>query len=358
MAALSKPASERSARLILMLGVPLLAGAVLVVLYALGGRYVATDDAYIQVARQTVSSDIAGRVVEVAVHDNQSVKAGQLLLRIDDRPLQIALEEALAQLESAKLKLAAEKALYAERQAEFRQAVDHLDYQKRDLDRKKRLREFGIATDADYELAQQAYTESREKIAAAQQQIEEVRASLGGDSSRAVEDHPSVKEAQAAVDRARLNLSYTRVTAVEDGIATKVEQLQAGDYVAIGQPLFTMISASRAWVEANFKETDIAHMRPGQKATLNIDGYPEHALTAHVQSLSPGTGSAFSLLPPENATGNWVKVVQRLPVRLSFDDVPKEIALQAGMSVDVEVDTGYRRPLAKTLGLAKSENGK
>ena len=159
-----------------------------------------------------------------------------------------------------------------------------------------------------------------------------------------------VQHAQAALDRAELNLSYTVVRAPEEGIVTKVDQLQPGDWVqgvdtgAAPTSLFYLVSTKRVWVTANFKETELTHMRPGQPATVEIDTYPDVVFPAKVQSLSPGTGLTFSLLPAENATGNWVKVVQRLPVRFSVEKFSPDAPLHAGLSTTVEVDTGYRRP--------------
>src|SRR6516162_10067764 len=153
-----------------------------------------------------------------------------------------------------------------------------------------------------------------------------------------------VQHAQAALDRAELNLSYAVIKAPENGIVTKVEQLQVGDYVTASTPLFSLMSTDRVWVEANFKETELTHMRAGQAATVEVDTYPDVVFPAKVESLSPGTGLTFSLLPAENATGNWVKVVQRLPVRLTLDQFTPDAPLHAGLSATVEVDTGYRRP--------------
>ena len=158
--------------------------------------------------------------------------------------------------------------------------------------------------------------------------------------------HPLVLQAKAALDRARLNLSYTVITAPTDGIVTKVEQLQVGDYIGAASPVFALVSNQDVWIEANFKEVQLARMHAGQTASVKIDRFPEKRFSAVVTSLSPGTGSQFSLLPPENATGNWVKVVQRVPVRLQLDDAALDgVALHAGLSVDVTVDTEHRRQL-------------
>jgi membrane fusion protein (multidrug efflux system) len=179
-------------------------------------------------------------------------------------------------------------------------------------------------------------------VASAQSDLANTVAQLGGNPNIAVDQHPDVQDAQAALDKAELDLSYTDVKASEPGIVTKVDQLQVGSYVTASTPVFSMIS-KRVWVEANFKETELTHMRAGQQATVEIDTYPGVVFHGTVQSLSPGTGLTFSLLPPENATGNWVKVVQRLPVRIALED-PRDRALHAGLSATVEVDTQYRRP--------------
>jgi len=339
-------------RLPLMVGVPILAVTVIAAVYVSGGSKVDTDDAYVQAARVAISGDVAGRVVEIDVHDNQLVKAGQVLFKLDDRPYRIAVADAEAQLAAARLKIEAEKAVYKQRQADYQVVRDTLDYQTREYQRQQRLLGPGIASQAQYDQAFHAYQVARQQVAATQQQMASVLADLSGDAEIAPELHPQVQQAQAALDRARLNLSYTVVAAPDDGMVTKVEQLQVGDYITTGQPLFALISTTRVWVEANFKETELTHMRPGQEAVINIDTYPDRDFHARVDSLSPGTGSAFSLLPPENATGNWVKVVQRLPVRLQLDSLPENTPLHAGMSADVEVDTRFHRSLFGLFGSA------
>ena len=208
-----------------------------------------------------------------------------------------------------------------------------------------------FAADDDPEM-QRAYENARAQLASKQQDMANALASIGGDPDLPIDQHPMVQHAQAALDRAELNLSYTVVRAPENGIVTKVDQLQVGDYVKAGTPLFSLMSTDRVWVEANFKETELTHMRPGQDATVEVDTYPDATFPAKIESLSPGTGLTFSLLPAENATGNWVKVVQRLPVRLSLERRDPNAPLHAGLSATVEVDTGYRRPwLDRVQGL-------
>jgi membrane fusion protein (multidrug efflux system) len=350
------PRRRRPLRQRLRLPLMLLAPLVLLIgggyFYLIGGRWVSTDDAYVQAARVAISTDVAGRVAAIAVHDNEPVKAGQLLFRLTSDRFAIAIEQAQAQLDAARLQIRSLQATYRQRQADLAAAKDTLAYQERELARQKRLLASGIASQAQYDQAVHAADSARQAVAAAEQQIASVLASLGGDADIPVDRHPTVMQAQAELDRADLNMSYTVVRAPEDGIVTKVEQLQVGDYVNAATPLFSLTSTRRVWVEANFKETDLTWMRPGQEATVTLDTYPDRPLKARVASLSPGTGSSFSLLPPENATGNWVKVVQRLPVRLTIENAGPDTPLHAGLSANVDVDTGHERHLLTVLRAA------
>jgi membrane fusion protein (multidrug efflux system) len=331
-------------RLFFMVVVPLLLGAAGVAYYMTTGRYISTDDAFVQAARVQVSADISARVVEIPVHDNQHVHKGDLLFRLNDASYAIDVRAAEAALAQARLQIKATKESYRQRLAGLKAAQDDLAYQQREYQRQTRLAAAGISSQAQLDKTWQALQEAQQAVAEQQQGADVVRANLGGDPDIAVDDHPSVRAAIAALDRAKLYLSYTRITAPIDGVVTKVEQLQIGDFVTASMPMFSLVSSTDVWVEANFKETELTHMRVGQPVTIAVDTYPGRTLTGKVESLSPGTGSSFALLPPENATGNWVKVVQRLPVRISIDDPTAEF-LGAGMSVDATVDTGYRRSL-------------
>jgi membrane fusion protein (multidrug efflux system) len=341
---ITRPARPLRQRLRLPL---MLAGPIVVLLaaswwYLTSGRYVSTDDAYVQAARTMVSADISGRVVAVAVHDNERVAKGQLLFQIDDRPYRIAVDEAKAMLAAAKLQVEALKATYHLKLADAKGAQDTLEYQQREYDRQRQLAASGVAARSTFDQVQNALQVARQKVASTQSDVANALAQLGGNADLPPERHPSVQRAQAALDKAELDLSYTLIKAAEPGIVTKVDQLQVGSYVTASTPVFSMVS-KRVWIEANFKETELTNMHPGQTATVEIDTYPGVVFNATVESMSPGTGLTFSLLPPENATGNWVKVVQRLPVRLSLDD-PKSRLLHAGLSATVDVDTQYRRP--------------
>jgi membrane fusion protein (multidrug efflux system) len=332
-------------RLPLMLFAPIVVAAVAAYFYLVGGRYESTDDAYVQAARIAISANVAGRVAELDVHENQVVHKGDVLYRLDDAPFRIAVEEAAAQLAAARLQVESLKANYRQRQAELASAEDTLAFQQRELDRQQKLLGSGIASQVQVDRISHARDEARTQIAGAQQQIGAVVANLGGNPNIAPDRHPAVQQARARLDRARLDLSYTTIVAPADGVVTRVDQLQVGSYIAASAPVFALVSTGDIWVEANFKEDQLTHMRVGQVATVKVDSYPGRSFAGTVVSLSPGTGSQFSVLPPENATGNWVKVVQRLPVRVRLDGVDPAYPLHAGLSADVGVDTQYRRHL-------------
>ncbi len=339
---------SRRARLrwILMIGGVAVAVIGVLCYYLLTGRYVSTDDSSVQAAQTSISANVSGRVVELDVHDNQQVPRGEILFRIDDRPFRIAVEDAQAKLEAARMQIGAAKATYRQQLASLGSARVTLAYQQHEFDRQQHLLQSGISSRAQFEQTQHARDLASSQLNSAQQQVGSVLALLGGNPDLPVDRHPVVQEAQAALDKANLDLSYTVIRAPDSGVVAKVEQLQVGDYITAATPVFSLISSQDVWVEANFKEDELTYMRPGQSAEVRIDAYPGRSFKATVASLSPGTGAQFSLLPPENATGNWVKVVQRVPVRLHLDDPNLDgVVLHAGLSVDVKVDTGHRRHL-------------
>jgi membrane fusion protein (multidrug efflux system) len=312
--------------------------------YFTGGRYQSTDDAYAQAATVSISSNVAGRVSEIEVRDNELVHRGATLFKLDDAPFHIAVSDAAAHLADTRLQIESLKSTYRQRQVELQAARDTQAYAQQQFDRQTRLLTSGIASQAQFDQAAHALDAARQQVANVQQQIGVALANLGGDPNIAPERHPLVAQAQAALDRAQLNLSYTVISAPTDGVVAKVEQLQVGDTIAASAPVFALVSTGDVWIEANFKEVQLARMRPGQVATVKIDRYPGRTFSAKVSSVSPSTGSQFSLLPPENATGNWVKVVQRVPVRLQLSQSDAGFALQAGLSADVTVDTHTSGP--------------
>jgi membrane fusion protein (multidrug efflux system) len=315
--------------------------------YLASGRYVSTDDSSIRAAQATISANVPGRVVELDVRDNQSVHRGDVLFRIDDRAYRIAVEEAQAKLASARMEIGAAKATYRHQLADLAAARDTLAYQQHEYQRQQRLLQSGISSRAQFEQVQHAVELAQSSLNSAQQTAGSVLAMLGGNPDLPLDEHPVVMQAQAALDRANLDLSYTVIRAPDDGVVDRVEQLQVGDYINAATPVFGLVSSGDIWVEANFKEDELTYMRVGQTAEVSIDAYPGHRFKAQVASLSPGTGAQFSLLPPENATGNWVKVVQRVPVRLQLDRAQfgDAFPLQAGLSAEVTVDTQHHRSL-------------
>jgi membrane fusion protein (multidrug efflux system) len=325
--------------------VPLMAGGAVVivliagVLYFLSGRSESTNDAYVNAARVAISTNVPGRVIELNVHDNQRVRRGDILFRLDDRPLQLAVNQARAKLSNTRLQIESMKALYGQRQSELRSAQETLAYEENETQRQKRLLASGISSQSQVDRAVHARDSAQQAVGAAQQQIASVVANLGGNPSIDPTQHPAVQQAQAELDRALLDLSYTTIAAPDDGVVTQVERLQVGDYVNAATPVFALVATHDLWVEANFKEVQLAKMRAGQPVTVKIDAYGDKVFKGHVASFSPGTGAQFSVLPAQNATGNWVKVVQRLAVRIEIDDADRAHPLYAGLSATVKVDT-------------------
>jgi membrane fusion protein, multidrug efflux system len=341
--AASRSRAQRLRRPLLIFGpIVLIIGALLFYLH--GGRYQSTDNAYVQSGRVSVSATVPGRVIEVDVRENQTVTKGQVLFRLDPAPFQAAVDEAAAQLAAARLDVEGLRANYAQGQSQLAAAQDRVKFAQRELARQKDLLAEGISSQAQYDQAALNAQQARQAIETTNQQNAGVLANLAGRPDLPAAQQPNVQRAQAALDRARLNLKYTVVRAMQDGVVTKVTQLQVGNYVNAAQPVFSLVSQN-IWIEANFKEDQLDHMRLGQPVTIKIDAFPSTRLTGHLTSFSPGTGNSFAVLPAENATGNWVKVVQRLPVEITLDRVPADVPLHAGLSATATVDTGYRRHL-------------
>ncbi len=335
---------RRMLRYPLLIGVPILVIVGGVFFYLSGGRYQSTDDAYIQSARVDVSANVPGRVIELDVHENQKVKAGEVLFRLDAAPIDTAAAQAAADLSAARQALTGQGATYQQRTVELQAAQVTLAYQIKELARQKAMTGSGVSSQAQLDAQAQQVAVAKANVAAAQEAQANALSALGGKPNGPASDNPAVRQAQAALDRAKLNQGYTVIRAPQDGTVTKVEQLQVGDYINAAQPVFSLV-APRVWVEANFKEDQLTYMRPGQPASFKVDAYPKTTFHGRVESLSPGTGSSFALLPAENATGNWVKVVQRLPVRISIDNPPEDLPLHAGLSVNAKVDTAHKRHL-------------
>ncbi|MGQ9368684.1 HlyD family secretion protein [Azospirillum sp. ST 5-10] len=311
-----------------------------------GGRYVSTDNAYVQQDIVSLAPDVSGRILEVAAAENERVQAGQVLFRIDPEPFRIALAQAEAVLASARLQVEQRRAAYAQSQAELRAAEHDLEYRQHEYDRQARLSKNGYAAQSTMEEARNDLQTAQQTLAKARQGVTSALAALGGDPDIPTDRHPLVLEALAGRDKARLDLAHTEVRAPADGVVSQTSRLNVGQFMATGTPALSLVKSATTYVEANYKETDLTHMAPGQEVEVELDTYPGHALRARVASIGAGTGSEFSLLPAQNATGNWVKVVQRVPVRVRLSDAPPPgVTLRAGLSATVVVDTEHRRGL-------------
>jgi membrane fusion protein, multidrug efflux system len=344
-------------RIVLMLIVPLafaLAGGYF---WVTGGRYVSTDNAYLQQDKAMLAPDVAGRIVEVAVRENDTVHQGDLLFRIDPEPSRLALQQAEAAIASARLNIEQMRAAYLDAMAEQRASEENLDFQSRELDRQKTLLSGGYAAQAKYDQVRHDFQAAEQRLAQARQGVESAKAALGGNPDILTDNHPQVMEAIAKRDQAKRDLDHTDVVAPADGIVSQTDRLLIGQYMPVGTPALALVETGRTWIEANFKETDLTHMHIGQTATFELDTYPGRELHATVESIGAGTGSEFSLLPPQNATGNWVKVVQRVPVRLAIEKPPSDVPLRTGLSANIEVDTGYTRGLPSPIRTALAWTG-
>ena len=321
-------------------------------LYLTSGRFVSTDNAYVQADHATIAPQISGRVVEVLVHDNQPVKAGDVLFRIDSQPLEIAMTRMQAQMETVRSLLDAGRAGYRSAQADLTSADEALRVNERQFERMKEMRAKGLVAQKDVDDAANNYANARGKRDSDVAALSKAEGVLGGLPKTKNEDLAGFKLAQAQYEQAKLDLDHATVRAPIDGVIGKVT-LQPGDFLATGQAAMPLVATKTLWVDANFKETDLTHVGAGQPATIEVDTYPGRKWNAHVASISPASGSEFSLLPAQNATGNWVKIVQRIPVRVTIDDPGEGPTLRAGMSAIVEIDTGKQNSLLGRLQGAK-----
>jgi membrane fusion protein (multidrug efflux system) len=338
--------TTRLLRRVFMFGGVLLLAAICLGTWYTGGRIVSIDDSYVQAAKLAVSTDVSGTVAEIAVHDHQVVKPGDLLFRLDPLQRQIALDSARAALAQTALTLEAMKRDYQRMLRDTDARAAQVQADQASYDRYASLIHGGGVTRADYD-------DARFKLAVDQQMVESLKvqaqvqlARLGGDAGADVKSMPAYRQEAADVAEAQRQLDHTIVRAPFGGVVTQVESLQPGQYLPAGTAAFGLVSNQDIWVEANPKETDLTWVREGNPVIVSVDTYPGRTWHGTVESLAPNSGAEFSILPAQNSSGNWVKVVQRIPLRVKLDQPSADSPLRSGMSVIVDIDTGHHRTLA------------
>ena len=340
-----------------LIGVPALVVVGALVFWLQGGRYATTENAFIKADIAQIASEVVGRIVEVRVREHAVVAAGDVMVRLDPEPYRLALAKAEAESDSARAAVEQLKVSLRETQAEAKETENRVGFLQTQAKRQRDLQDRGVSAISRVEQADSDEQQARDRLAMLQTRIARVVAALGGDPNQPTDRYAAVREKQALRDRAALDLSFTEIKAPQAGTVVNFK-LQLGEQVKAQTPLFSLVAASRPWLEANFKETDLTYVTVGQKATVVLDMYPDVTWDAEVESISPATGAEFAILPPQNASGNWVKVVQRLPVRLRLIDRPGAPPLRAGMTAYVSIDTGRARSLSGIFGSAPAAAAK
>ena len=346
---------RRYRRPLLLVVLPMVALIGGITFYLEGGRYVTTDDAYVGAQKVLITPDVAGKIVEVTVKEGQRVQPGDELFQIDPVPFRLAVAQAQAKLADATTShanLVANVKLYG-------QTIDLVNagiaLKQRDVERKTSLVQSRAGSQLDLDNSTAALVTAQAQLQLIKQQQSTALNQLLGDPELPLEKFPAYAQAKAALDDSERNLRLSTVRAPMSGTATQVDNIQLGRFVAAGTPVFSVIDTTQPWVDANPKESDFTYVAVGQTVTLDVDAFPDHQFKGRVSSLSPGTGAQFAVLPPQNATGNFVKVVQRVPLRITLDETDPMIKrLKAGMSVNVAIDTHHRRSLAGLFGFGRA----
>jgi len=342
------PARTRRSRwrLPLLVAGPVTAIVLALAVYFMGGRYVSEENSYIGANTIAIAPQVSGVVTEITASQNQQVDAGQPLFKIDPEPYQIALDGAKAQLGITHDQIAAQMETYKSHQQQVQQAQASLTYIQQELQRAQQLVSRGAATQAQLDAATRDQQVASRALASAQSEAAAALAQIGGDGDKPIEQRPQYIAIEAKLRDAERNLRLTQVSAPFAGVVTNVNAIDIGAYLAAGQQAMSMVAVQNAWADSNLRETDLTHVRPGDPATVEVDTYPDHPFRAHVQTINPATGAVFALIPPQNASGNWVKVVQRVPIRVTIDHQDGDPVLRNGLSCTVTIDTGNRRTLS------------
>jgi membrane fusion protein (multidrug efflux system) len=332
-------------RLILLVIVPLLALAAGLALYLAGGRIVSTDNAYVGAQKVLVTPDVSGKIAAVRVKEGERVAAGDVLFDIDPTPFRLALAQAQSKLDSVRTDFNNMKSNLKSLDKLVELAQQNVALKQKDVERKTALLARSSGSQADLDNSMSATVSAQLQAQLAVQQQGSTLNALLGNRDLPIEQYPPYQQAQAVLDQAERDLNHTTLKAPISGTATQVDNIQLGRFVTAGTPILSVIDDGAPWVDANPKETDLTNVRVGQKVEIDVDAFPDHSFSGTVSSISPGTGAQFAILPPQNAVGNWVKVVQRVPVRVALDPGQDVALLRAGMSVTVAIDTGARRSL-------------
>ena len=335
--------ANKRLRMLLLIVLPLIALIGGGVFYLMGGRYISTDNAYVGAQKVLITPDISGKIIQIAVVEGQHVKPGDVLFTLDAEPYHLALRQAQAKLDAARSDYDKLRTNLKSLQKLADLAAKNVDLKHNDVDRKTKLVASQAGSRADVDTAQSALVTAQLQAQFTAQQRDSTLNQLLGNPDLPLGEFTEYAQAKAMRDDAQRNLDHTVVRAPISGTATQVDNIQLGRFMPAGTPVLSVIDDQAPWVDANPKETDITYLRVGQKAALEVDSFPDHVFKGRVVAVSPGTGAQFSILPPQNATGNWVKVVQRVPVRIAFDKDEDTQLLRAGMSVYVDIDTGHSR---------------
>src|ERR1700692_4860411 len=344
---------RRYRRLLLLVVLPLVAVIAGLAFYLNGGRYVTTDDAYVGAQKILITPDISGKIINVAVKEGQQVSPGDTMFQIDPVPFQFAVAQARARLDDAR----SSHDNFVDNVKLYDQTIEIVNagiaLKQRDVDRKTTLAKSSFGSQLDLDNSATALVTAQAQLQLVRQQRSTALNQLLGNPELPLDEFPAYAQAKAALDDAQRNLDLTTVRAPMAGVATQVEQIQLGRFSMAGGPAFSILDIANPWVDANPKEADFTYVGVGQPVSIDVDAFPDHVFKGTVGSLSPGTRAQFAILPPQNATGNFVKVVQRVPVRIYFDRNDKYVQkLKAGMSAYPSIDTGHRRSLAALLGFS------
>jgi membrane fusion protein, multidrug efflux system len=336
-------------RFVVLVVVPLIALALGFVWWLHGGRYVTTDNAYVGADKVLITPQVSGPIAAVHVIEGQKVKTGEPLFDIDPAPYQIALSLAQGRLDAAKVEFANLRSSYVSNQDQIKMGQDAVDVRQADFDRKNALATHGSGTSADRDTSMAALIQARQILEFVRQQQATTMVKLGGSLDASIDAFPDYIQARAGVEDAERNLRNTKILAPIDGVATQVAQIELGRVAPAGQPVFAVVANTGLWVDANPKESDLTYVREGLPAAVTIDTFPDRSWSGSICSIAPGTGAQFAILPPQNASGNWVKVVQRVPLRFCFGPNEDTTNLRAGMSANLSIDTGRVRTLGGVI---------